>query len=194
MYEDGIMGKIVFLFFSMLVLSCQRDISERELKLLRMGALYQQAKSIKVEAKQVPFAWSLYFSFENKGIFCFYLRKNKKRYDLRLVKNTGNGCHFNENILEEVGELDHIKLEEVKEQKIFSIQDKKHLFHFTISLPLEPFRGRDTSLCGRRKQDACYRGRSYKKNVITSCNEHNEEYFCAEGLTLYCNQGKYECL
>ncbi len=176
-----------------------KNYSPEYLSFVRLGTLIQSSSKSEFHSKIAPKAWSNIFSFTNKISYCL-ISKNTLGglVSIRLVKKIDKECSFlPEHLFLEWRGLNQFKFE-LQEGGVALEYDngyEQSEFQWVFLRTSSSKYSISHSLkCGQVRQRACYRGSQYKKNIITTCNQYNEQYFCGNNLKLYCRDGEYECL
>lgn len=188
---------LVILF---LLISCQENSDKRQnVAFLGLGNIIQNGDQIEIHTKVVPGIWSKAITISSVRSHCILVKRKKENLsDMKLVEMSGKDCQLGSDAkLEEWKNLKGLSF--AKEKETFNLRyikdQKEKTYSWRLLQRVESKKMYSVSLnCGGSHQPACYRGSKYKKNVINVCTTHNEQYFCATGLKLYCKEDRFECL
>jgi hypothetical protein len=153
--------------------------------------MLQNATQIsELNSREVPRAWNQILIFQSRRQFCLLKRERGEEVHLRVVLYENRECSFSENnIFLDIALSKSRHLAIVRKNDTIQIGTQKFYL-----LGLIKKERRYISSCGLKGEPACYRGSYYKKDLNKSCSADNEQFFCADNFSVYCKQGKFECL
>ena len=193
--------KFIILIILFQLVGCHnQSANKNELRFLKLGVMLQNASDISFTKIHVPGIWSRKIVFKLKFEYCLMVKEKKgQSFNLRLVKKEGQGCSLSsDDIIMQLDNLQNLTILKTENSKIlleFFKQKQRISYSWVLLGLLNNNYIRPSYIeCGGKNKPACYRGSSYKKNIITSCNTYNEQYFCSASYKLYCTNNKFSCL